>query len=50
MEDTRYPLKSQGSSKVLKKYGRFTADNVRITAIGANQKKAIQVMAQAGWR
>ena len=45
-----YPLKSQGSSKVLKKYGRFTADNVPITAIGANQKKAIQVMAQAGWR
>jgi len=45
-----YPLKSQGSSKVLKKYGRYTADNVPITAIGANQKKAIQVMAQAGWR
>jgi iron(III) transport system substrate-binding protein len=45
-----YPLKSQGSSKVLKKYGRFTADNVPITAIGANQKKAIQLMAQAGWR
>ena len=45
-----YPLKNQGSSKVLKKYGRFTADNVPITAIGANQKKAIQVMAQAGWR
>ena len=45
-----YPLKSQGSSKVLKKYGRFTADNVPITAIGANQKKAIQVMTQAGWR
>jgi len=45
-----YPLKSQGSSNVLKQYGRFTPDNVPISAIGANQKKAIQVMAQAGWR
>ena len=45
-----YPLKNQGSSNVLKQYGRFTPDNVPISAIGANQKKAIQVMAQAGWR
>ena len=45
-----YPLKSQGSSKVLKQFGRFNPDNVPISAIGANQKKAIQVMAQAGWR
>ena len=45
-----YPLKSQDSSKVLKQYGRFTPDNVPISAIGANQKKAVEVMAQAGWR
>ena len=45
-----YPLKSQGSSSVLKQYGRFIPDNVSISAIGANQKKAVQVMAQAGWR
>ena len=45
-----YPLKSQGSSKVLKQFGRFTPDNVSISAIGANQKKAVAIMAQAGWR
>ena len=45
-----YPLKSQGSSKVLKQFGRFTPDNVAINAIGANQKKAVAIMAQAGWR
>ena len=45
-----YPLKTQGSSKVLKQFGRFTPDNVSISAIGANQKKAVAIMAQAGWR
>ena len=45
-----YPLKNQGSSSVLKQFGRFTPDNVPISAIGANQKKAVEVMAQAGWR
>ena len=41
-----YPLKSQGSSKVLKQFGRFNPDNVSISAIGANQKKAVAIMAQ----
>jgi len=45
-----YPLKNQGSSSVLKQFGRFTPDNVSISEIGANQKKAVEVMAQAGWR
>ena len=45
-----YPLKNQGSSSVLKQFGRFTPDNVPISAIGAKQKKAVEVMAQAGWR
>ncbi|AII49145.1 iron ABC transporter substrate-binding protein [Synechococcus sp. KORDI-52] len=44
-----YPLKSQGSSTVLKEFGGFTPDNVAISAIGANQKKAVAIMAQAGW-
>ena len=35
------------SSKVLEQFGRFNLDNVSISAIGANQKKAVQVMAQA---
>lgn len=45
-----YPLKGFGSSKELTKFGRFTPDNVSISALGATQKTAIQVMANAGWR
>ncbi len=45
-----YPLKGFGTSKELKKFGRFTPDNVSISALGSTQKTAIQVMANAGWR
>ena len=45
-----YPLKSLGTSKELKAFGKFTPDNVSISALGATQKIAIKVMADAGWR
>ena len=45
-----YPLKGYGTAKELKKFGRFTPDNVSISALGATLKTAIQVMANAGWR
>ena len=45
-----YPLKKLGTSKELKAFGTFTPDNVSISALGATQKTAIQVMANAGWR
>ena len=45
-----YPLKSLGTSKELKAFGAITPDNVSISALGATQKTAIQVMANAGWR
>ena len=45
-----YPLKGFGTSKELKKFGQFIPDNVSISALGATQRSAIQVMAQAGWR
>ena len=45
-----YPLKGFGTSKELTKFGRFTPDDVSISALGATQKTAIQVMANAGWR
>ena len=45
-----YPLKNLGNSKELKTFGEFTPDNVSISALGATQKTAIKVMADAGWR
>ena len=45
-----YPLKGFGSSKQLKAFGPFTPDNVSINALGRTQKKALQMMAQEGWR
>ena len=45
-----YPLKNLGKSKELKEFGKFTPDNISISALGATQKTAIQVMANAGWR
>ena len=45
-----YPLKNLGKSKELQAFGKFTADNISISALGATQKTAIQVMANAGWR
>ena len=45
-----YPLKGFGSSKQLKAFGSFTPDNVSINALGRTQKKALQMMAQEGWR
>ena len=45
-----YPLKNLGESKELKAFGKFTPDNISISALGATQKTAIQVMANAGWR
>ena len=45
-----YPLKGFGTSEELRKFGRFTPDNVSISALGETQRTAIQVMANAGWR
>ena len=45
-----YPLKNLGKSKELKAFGKFTPGNISISALGATQKTAIQVMANAGWR
>ena len=45
-----YPLKNLGTAKELKAFGEFTPDSVSISALGATQKTAIQVMANAGWR
>ena len=45
-----YPLKGFGSSKQLNAFGPFTPDNVSINALGRTQKKALQIMAQEGWR
>ena len=45
-----YPLKNLGKSKELKAFGTFTPDDVSISALGATQKTAIEVMANAGWR
>ena len=44
-----YPLKNFGTSKELKNFEKFKSDNVSISALGATQKTAIQVMANAGW-
>ncbi|MCB4427534.1 extracellular solute-binding protein [Synechococcus sp. MU1643] len=45
-----YPLNNLGTSKELKAFGTFTPDNISISALGATQKDAIKVMANAGWR
>ena len=45
-----YPLKNLGTSKELKAFGTVAPDNVSISALGAKQKTAIKVMADAGWR
>ena len=44
-----YPLRNFGTSKELKNFGKFNSDNVSISALGATQKAAIEVMANAGW-
>ena len=45
-----YPLKNLGTAKELKAFGIFEPDSVSISSLGATQKTAIQVMANAGWR
>ena len=45
-----YPLNNLGTSKELKAFGKFTPDKVSISDLGATQKTAIKVMAEAGWR
>jgi len=45
-----YPLKGFGSSKQLNAFGPFTPDNVSINALGRTQQKALEMMAQEGWR
>ena len=45
-----YPLKDLGTAKELKAFGIFTPDSVSVSALGATQKTAIQMMSNAGWR
>ena len=45
-----YPLNGFGTSSQLNNFGRFTPDNVSISQLGATQKRAIQIMANSGWR
>ncbi len=45
-----YPLNGYGTSLELKKFGTFRPDRVTISQLGANNAKAIQLMAQSGWK
>ena len=45
-----YPLRGNGSAAQLKAFGAFKPDNVSISALGKNQKLAIQIMAANGWK
>ena len=45
-----YPLRGRGDSKELNAFGDFTPDNVSISSLGETQKKAVEIMAQNGWR
>jgi len=45
-----YPLNGFGTSSQLKAFGRFKPDNVSISELGETQKRAIQIMANSGWR
>ena len=45
-----YPLRGYGSASQLKAFGTFKPDNVSISALGKNQKLAIQIMAANGWK
>ena len=45
-----YPLRGYGSASQLKAFGTFKPDNVSISALGKNQKLAIEIMAANGWK
>ncbi len=45
-----YPLRGYGSASELKAFGKFKPDNVSISALGKNQKLAIEIMAANGWK
>ncbi|HGY5555020.1 MAG TPA: Fe(3+) ABC transporter substrate-binding protein [Prochlorococcus sp.] len=45
-----HPLRGYGPSAVLKKFGDFQPDRVTISQLGANNAKAIKLMAQSGWK
>ena len=45
-----YPLRGYGSASELKAFGTFKPDNVSISALGKNQKLAIEIMAANGWK
>ena len=45
-----YPLRGRGSSKELNAFGSFVPDNVSISDLGKTQKRAVEIMAQNGWR
>ena len=45
-----YPLNGFGTASQLKNFGRFNPDNVSISQLGETQKRAIQIMANSGWR
>ncbi|KZR70070.1 Iron deficiency-induced protein A precursor [Prochlorococcus marinus str. MIT 1313] len=45
-----HPLNGYGTSLELKKFGTFRPDRVTISQLGANNAKAIQLMAQSGWK
>ncbi|HGY5550588.1 MAG TPA: Fe(3+) ABC transporter substrate-binding protein [Prochlorococcus sp.] len=45
-----FPLRGYGSSSVLSKFVPFRPDRVTISQLGANNAKAIKLMAQFGWK
>ena len=45
-----YPLRGKGSSRILKAFGSFKPDNVAISSLGQTQRRAVEIMAQNGWR
>ena len=38
------------ASETLRSFGEFTADTVNLTRLGANNRKAVELMDRAGWR
>ena len=45
-----YPLRGFGTAKELQAFGSFTPDNVKISSLGQKQRRAVEIMAQNGWR
>jgi len=45
-----HPLKGYGTSLELKKFGTFRPDGVTMAQLGANNAKAIVLMAESGWK